>query len=258
MAELDHASWHDCLARPGQLRFASMGVSTGARLSLIFDADDTLWDSNIHFLEAEQAFETAIGAAGIAADGLQIRASLRRSEVEIIGSHGYGRMPYVLALHRAAEELAPSDLLGRLRAEIAQIGEHLINRHCELLPGVEPTLTELATRHRLLLFTKGQPAEQMGKLERSGLAPLFSKVTVPKEKDAPAYRRLIAQEHLEPSRTFMIGNSPRSDINPALKAGLRAVYIPHPHTWELEHEELDLEDERVIALSSFSHLLEVF
>jgi len=56
----------------------------------------------------------------------------------------------------------------------------------------------------------------------------------------------------------MIGNSPRSDINPALKAGLRAVYIPHPHTWELEHEELELSDERLMTLPSFPHLLEVF
>jgi putative hydrolase of the HAD superfamily len=56
----------------------------------------------------------------------------------------------------------------------------------------------------------------------------------------------------------MIGNSPRSDINPALKAGLRAVFIPHPHTWELEHEELDHADEQLTVITAFPHLLEVF
>jgi putative hydrolase of the HAD superfamily len=36
----------------------------------------------------------------------------------------------------------------------------------------------------------------------------------------------------------MVGNSPRSDINPALSAGLNAVFIPYAHTWELEVEEI--------------------
>lgn len=235
-----------------------MGSSTDGSLNLIFDADDTLWDSNIHFLEAERAFIGAVGALGIEADGPQIKASIRRSELEIIKSHGYGRIPYVAALHRSAEELAPPHLAPQLRAEVARIGERLVSRHCDLLPGVEMTVTELATRHRLLLFTKGQHDEQQRKLDRSGLAPFFSRVAIAREKDTPSYRRLVADEGLEPARTFMIGNSPRSDINPALKAGLGAVYIPHPHTWELEHEEVDFTCNRVIALTGFPRLLELF
>jgi putative hydrolase of the HAD superfamily len=157
-----------------------------------------------------------------------------------------------------ARELLPPHHHATVHVELGKIGDRLLNRHCELLPGVEPTLADLAKRHRLLLFSKGQPREQMRKLERSGLRPLFSRVGIPVEKDAIAYRLLMAQAELEPSRTVMIGNSPRSDINPALKAGLRAVYIPHPHTWELEHEELELSDDRLMTLPSFPHLLEVF
>ncbi len=69
---------------------------------------------------------------------------------------------------------------------------------------------------------------------------------------------LVSDAALDRDRTFMIGNSPRSDINPALKAGLRAVYIPHPHTWVQEQEPLDLAGERMIVLSSFPRLLDVF
>jgi len=36
----------------------------------------------------------------------------------------------------------------------------------------------------------------------------------------------------------MVGNSPKSDVNPALAAGLHAVFIPHGNTWILEHEEV--------------------
>jgi putative hydrolase of the HAD superfamily len=186
----------------------------------------------------------------------EIQDAVRRAELHLIKSLGYGRRPYVKALHHAAEELAPSD--DNLREQIEHIGACLIDRDCALLPDVEPTLRELSQRHRLLMFTKGQRDEQLRKLARSGLAPLFDRVETPREKDVDAYRRLVRDADLDPSVTFMIGNSPRSDINPAVRAGLRAVYIPHPHTWELEHEEIAEAGGMIIELASFRGLVEVF
>ncbi len=236
-----------------------MPGSQPASLTLVFDADDTLWDSNIHFLEAFDQFAAAISAAGIAVALSEIKAVVQSTELDLIETLGYGRRPYVTALEQAAHKLASmeTDLLKPLLAEIDRIGSHLVERHCELLPGVEPTLRELSTRHRLMLFTKGKREEQLPKLERSGLAPLFDRIETPREKDVHAYRRLVQEAELAPEATVMIGNSPRSDINPAVRAGLRAVYIPHPHTWELEHEELD-DDERIIELPAFRNLLEIF
>src|SRR5271168_5374663 len=185
------------------------------RLNLIFDADDTLWDSNIHFLEAEEAFIGRLKRVGITEDGL-LRDVLRRHELSIIAEAGYGRAPFVEALHRAAAELALPHHHAGLSNDIAQIGETLMNRRCELLPGVAETLAILAGRHRLLLFTKGQPGDQLAKLEQSGLRGFFSRIGIPREKDAGTYRLLVAQAELEPAHSVMIGNSPRSDINPAL------------------------------------------
>lgn len=200
---------------------------------------------------------TAMVAAGAGAHG-EIRTVMRRRELETIRSHGYGRGAYVVLMRRVAAELAPEAASQALEAEVERIGAHLLERHCSLLPGVESTIAELASRHRLALFTKGRRHEQLRKLERSGLGCHFRHVEVPAEKDVAAYRRLVEKAALDPQRTFMIGNSPRSDINPALRAGLRAVFIPHPHTWELEHEEIDFADGRVTVLTNFRGLLEMF
>ena len=226
-------------------------------LNLVFDADDTLWDSNIHFLEAFDFFAAAVGDAVLGISRVEIHAAVRRAEMRLIKTHGYGRRPYVMALHQAAADLAPGGS-DRLRDEIERIGAHLLDRDCALLPDVEPTLQQLSQRHRLLIFTKGQRDEQLHKLARSGLGPLFDRVETPREKDVDAYRRLVRDAELDPSLTFMIGNSPRSDINPAVAAGLRAVFIPHPHTWDLEHEEINDAGDRIIELSSFRRLVEVF
>ena len=201
-----------------------MGHYAGGPLNLIFDADDTLWDSNVHFLEAFDDFIAACERSGVHRSMLEIKTAVRDAELELIKTLGYGRKPYISALHLAADTLAADGDGERLHSEIDRIGDLLINRHCELLPDVEPTLLELAERHTLMMLTKGQRDEQVRKLERNGLTHLFSRVETPHEKDTDAYLRLMREADLHPERTWMIGNSPRSDINPAIRAGLRAIF----------------------------------
>jgi putative hydrolase of the HAD superfamily len=54
----------------------------------------------------------------------------------------------------------------------------------------------------------------------------------------------------------MVGNSPKSDINPALAAGLHAVFIPHGDTWILEHEDLATAPapQRLLVVERFADL----
>src|SRR5260221_2633020 len=139
-------------------------VEPGQPLNLIFDADDTLWDSNIHFLEAFDSFCDALRDAGLILARAEIQAAVRGAELKRIQTHGYGRKPYMIALADAVAELAPGNQ-ERLLLALERIGTHLIERHCELLPDVEPTLQQLAARHRIMMFTKGQRDEQLEKLQ---------------------------------------------------------------------------------------------
>ena len=87
----------------------------------------------------------------------------------------------------------------------------------------------------------------------------FHEVEVTAEKREGDYHRLIEQHAIARETSWMVGNSVRSDINPALKAGLGAVFIPHPQTWTLEHEEVDAEPgARLEILEKFSELLRLF
>jgi len=108
--------------------------------------------------------------------------------------------------------------------------------------------------------TKGNEMEQTDKVERSGLRPWFSAIEVLAEKNIPAYRELIAAHQCDCGSTWMIGNSPKSDINPALAAGINAVFIPHDFTWVLEHETVDAPagSEQLMELGSFAELIRHF
>ena len=63
---------------------------------------------------------------------------------------------------------------------------------------------------------------------------------------------------MDPERTWMIGNSPKSDINPALEAGLNAVFVPHAHTWVLERQEIRAGAGKLLVLDRFEDLRKHF
>jgi len=109
-------------------------------------------------------------------------------------------------------------------------------------------------------MTKGNHAEQADKLTRSGLESYFSAVEIAAEKDPESYREVIQRHQLHPQTSWMIGNSPKSDINPALAAGLNAVFLFHKDTWILEHATLDTapEGQLLIELDSFAKLCSIF
>ncbi|MFP5205142.1 MAG: HAD hydrolase-like protein, partial [Acidobacteriota bacterium] len=146
------------------------------------------------------------------------------------------------------------------RERIRSLARSIAEQEIELLPGVAPTLAELASRHRLILMTKGDEAEQADKLARSGLAEHFSAVEIVAEKDPPTYRGVLLRHNIEAGSAWMIGNSPKSDINPALAAGLHAVFLFHKDTWILEHASLapPLAGRNLIELDSFARLTELF
>ena len=121
---------------------------------------------------------------------------------------------------------------------------------------MEETLALLAPRHDLTLMTKGHPEEQRLKIDRSGLAGYFRHAAVVPEKNPAAYQTLVVELEVDPARTWMIGNSPKSDINASLAAGLNAVFIPHHATWRLEHQEIDADagPGRLLVLERFRDL----
>lgn len=216
---------------------------------LLIDADDTLWENNIYF---EQAIHTFIEFLN---HSVLTPAEVRVVLNEVERTTGYGSTSFVKSLLETYRRLAEKDVRDEDIAYIHQFGEQIRSHPLELMADVKETLEYLSPRHHLILLTKGEHEEQKLKVERSGIEHLFKQVVIVHEKDVSTYVEMISQLQVDPKDTWMIGNSPRSDINPALAAGLNAVFIPHPHTWQLEHEEVaSAEDGRLLTLTRFSEL----
>jgi putative hydrolase of the HAD superfamily len=228
------------------------------RQTLLIDADDTLWENNVYFERAIAAFISYLDHHEYTP--AQVRQTLNAVERETILAHGYGLTSFTRSLVTCFERLSPEPMTEEKAASILGFARSISEHEIELLPGVAETLAELATRHHLILMTKGDQAEQADKLARSGLAPHFAAVEIVAEKDPPTYRAVIARHELTPHSSWMIGNSPKSDINPALAAGLHAVFLFHPDTWILEHADLSSapDGQRLIELDTFAKLRDLF
>jgi putative hydrolase of the HAD superfamily len=225
------------------------------RQHLLIDADDTLWENNIYFEDAFDRFCELLDHSKL--KPAEVRAALDEIEIANNKVHGYGAHNFVRNLRQCFEKLVERGPETTHFEEIATYAHYIMGKPVELMPGVAETLPLLAARHELTLFTKGEHKEQSSKFERSNLARYFTHCEIVKEKNRPAYLDLVRRLGFDAPRTWMIGNSPKSDINPAIAAGLRAVYVPHERTWTLEREEIQ-SSERLLVAEGFADLARIF
>jgi putative hydrolase of the HAD superfamily len=223
-----------------------------ARHTLLIDADDTLWENNIFFEKTIEDFITQLEHLGYTRE--YIRHILNETEKRNIRQHGYGVRSFRRSLEETYLKLAGNMSKRELMQAIEKMAIELEATPPHIMDGVPETLAYLAKRNRLILLTKGEAAEQAAKVERSGLQSYFDAIEIVMEKSAGTYERMVEQFKIVKTHGWMIGNSPRSDINPALHAGLNAVFIPHSATWHMEHAELESGAGKLLILTSFREL----
>tara|TARA_B100000686_G_C16575951_1_gene855507 strand:+ start:212 stop:916 length:705 start_codon:yes stop_codon:yes gene_type:complete len=196
-----------------------------------FDADDTLWENEARFSDAEKHFCELMSPW---ADQAFANKALLEANRTAVPQYGYGIKSFVLAMIRTAIDLSKEKITASTITEIMTIGDTILNSPVELLPKVKETLETLAVGYRLLVITKGDIKDQLAKVDQSGLANYFWEIEVVSEKNEDSYRSILNRYEIPPSSFTMIGNSIVSDVLPVLAIGGRAVHIPHHTTWELE------------------------
>lgn len=199
-----------------------------------FDADDTLWHSENHFVVTEDRFRALVSpwlSDREAADRLLAR------ERDNLCLFGYGVKGFTLSMIETAIAASDGTIPSAAIARIIEWGKELLAHPVELLPGVAEAIDALAADHRLVLVTKGDLFHQESKIAESGLAERFDRVEILSDKTPDHYRAVMGRVGVEPERFLMVGNSVRSDVLPVVEIGAAAVHIPYHYTWG--HEVVD-------------------
>lgn len=201
------------------------------RPTLAFDADDTLWHNENHYAETQEAFRALLRPFH---DDAWIDARLHETEMRNLSRYGYGIKGFTLSMIETALELTEDRLDGSGLRKVLELGQAMLDKPVEPLPGVAEVLAEVAGTHDLMLITKGDLFDQEAKLAKSGLGGHFSKIEIVSEKDEATYEALLQRHGIRPGAFTMVGNSVKSDILPVLALGGRAVHIPYHLTWAHE------------------------
>ena len=219
---------------------------------IFFDADDTLWENEQFFRDAEAQFAELLSDY-TSPEGVQ--AMLWRKQEENIPLFGYGSKTYLIGMTDAAMELCGGEHPENIYLGIKKIITELAFHEFQLIEGVEETLQALQGHYTLVVATKGDLTEQLYKYRLSGLAKYFHHCEVMENKDEKNYLELAAKNNLQPEQILMIGNSVKSDIAPVVNIGGLAFHTPHEVIWV--HEMMDMpQSDRIIELNNIREVLD--
>ena len=213
-----------------------------------FDADDTLWENELFFHQAQMKF---IELHPHIKDPEEV---IFRIENENIKFYGYGIKGFILSLLEASVRFSNNEPNFQNIDKIINIGKDMLAQNIQLLPEVEETLRHLSEHYMLIMITKGDLLDQQRKVERSGLLKYFSSTEIVSEKDEQAYLEILEKYNISPQDFLMVGNSLKSDVLPVRNIGGTGIYIPHKFTWKNEEVESTFDLERVIELQTISAL----
>ncbi|MCK4807407.1 MAG: HAD family hydrolase [Candidatus Aegiribacteria sp.] len=218
---------------------------------LLLDADDTLWESALFFERTEHDFLSLMTALGSAEE--KVRRIVHRKDVERLSITGYGAKPYMDTLRMIMLDLVPEAPSWALTA-MDDIQKNLLGHPVILLPGVLSTLEDMKSLPvKTMVYTMGKKNHQTDKFIRSGLNTYVDELRIVPRKSVNALRGILTDADVEPRNCIIVGNSPRSDINPALSLGAVAVHLLRDRTWAAEREDF-IDPGMVITIENLKEL----
>ena len=219
--------------------------------TIAFDADDTLWENEPYFREAELEFAQLFGH--LPQD--DVIKDLFDIEMKNLKMYGYGIKGFMLCMVEAAAKLSRDNVESSLINQLFDIGHGLLQKPIVLLDGIEETLQHLHGKYRLVMATKGDLLDQERKLEKSGLAKYFHHIEIMSDKQPRHYQKLINHLDCKPENFLMVGNSRRSDIVPVLALNAFAIEVPYHTTWVHELHEEPIDHPNFVSVTSIDQII---
>ena len=170
---------------------------------IAFDADDTLWHTEVLFARAQDQFKQLLSQFRDVED---IEQGLCQTEIRNLQHYGYGIKGFTLSMIEAAIELTSGQVTSREIQKTIGIARGMLGAPVQPLERVGETLAQLSGSHELMLITKGDLFEQENKITHSDLAHHFTHVEIVSEKTSDVYKTILAKHNIEPESFLMVGN----------------------------------------------------
>jgi len=228
-----------------------------AKATVIFDGDDTLWETQSLYEVAKEEFFREMAKLGFRPD--KVRERFETIDHANVKKRGFSKSRFPRSMAETYRAFCVDNRVAidnSIARRARYIGGKVFRASPRILDEVVDTLSELRARKiRLLLATKGERDVQERRVEQSGLRYLFDRVFIFGHKGREEFEHILLEEDIDASKGWSVGNSIKSDINPALTVGLNAIWIPQ-NTWAYE-EERPIVSSRLYKVQSIRQITEI-
>lgn len=223
---------------------------------IIFDGDDTLWETMPVYTSAKQEFFREMSSLGF--NPREVESIFESTDVANVTRLGFTKDRFPTSMAETYQSFCdkyqrPSEIT--IEQRIKGIGYSVFDRPPVVFEHAQRVLSQLRPHYKLILATKGDHEVQQSKINHSGLADFFSSIYILDHKTDEELRNIAEECELSVSRSWIIGNSLKSDINPGLRVGLKAIWIPY-YTWDYE-EDVEPNSEFVYKVDSLEESLAI-
>ncbi|HUF51566.1 MAG TPA: HAD family hydrolase [Longimicrobiales bacterium] len=227
---------------------------------VLVDFDDTIVDTGPRFQNARRSLLALLRDAGFPED---VAYDVHYNQIDPAMRTQYGlgprRMePAFVATYERLCALHGEPPRSDIAAQAAALGRSCYGA-APVFAGALTALKRLADTHPTLIYTQSGDIEyQLSCVRSSGIIDIINeeRVHICGHKDADEFQRTInAYGVRDAARAWMIGNSMRSDINPALEAGANAILVETADPWE--HDLVDPHSPSFHRVPTFPHAVDL-
>jgi putative hydrolase of the HAD superfamily len=214
--------------------------------NILFNLDDTLSYCNRYFNLVIDEFADQMMTWFDSITEKDIKQKQLQLDVAAISEHG-------LKSDRFPESFVGTyqyycDLTGKEKNKdeihyLRELGFKVFEIPVEPIPHMNETLQRLKENgHELYLHTGGDKANQRRKISQLELTTFFEhRIFISEHKDTTALSDILKTIKADPTVTWMVGNSLRTDIVPALELDIHAIYIPAEIEWQYNMVDVNVD-----------------
>jgi putative hydrolase of the HAD superfamily len=202
---------------------------------VIFDADNTLWAIEHLYDAARERLVRFVSAEGT--DGKQVESYQRSRDKELHETYGYSACRFARSFEDTLLRFvtcAPAEKVRHVRRLALEVFEQPVR----LVEDLESILDHVASEYQLGIITAGERWVQERRLNDFYLRARFAAVDIVDAKSPETFLEFCRQRFVDPASSWVVGDSVRSDINPAKQAGLGAIHVDHGENWDLERLQI--------------------
>jgi len=220
-------------------------MNRGMIKAVFLDLDNTLVTNEIFYQEAQASFRGFMAAFGVKPE--ETERVWTPIDKELFKTYGYSRKRLGAGFEATLKHFVP-DADAEMVETVHSFAEKVFNSVGQVKNGVAEAIDLLTERYHVYIVTAGPKDVQEMRIEH---LPFKSKLTgsfIVDRKDKKLFEDILSGLGLKPEETVMMGDSLKSDVIPAVAAGMEAVLIEELNS---HHETAsDFPAERAYKFSS--------